>query len=311
MTILIVNADADYYRQRLARSCPDADIRAAASPEAAWAYLDEARALVAFASALSPAMIARARRLEWLQALSSGVDQVLAWCEDRPEVAITSTRGVQGPAVAEMAFMHMLALSRDLPRLVDNQRRAVWARYPQPLLHGKTVVIVGTGLIATELAARCTAFGMRVHGVSGTPRPLAGFERVHDRRDLPQAAALADFLVVLTPLSDQTHHLVDARVLSAIKPGAILVNLARGGVCDEAAVLRALREGRLGGAGLDVFETEPLPVGHPLWAQERVFVTPHLGGESDCYADQVLPILEANLAAFLQGRPQDLRNRVR
>jgi len=134
---------------------------------------------------------------------------------------------------------------------------------------------------------------------------------VHDRRDLVQAAALADFMVLLVPLSDETRHLVDARILAAMKPDAILVNLARGGVCNEAAVLRALREGRLGGAGMDVFEIEPLPADHPLWTADRVFVTPHLGGESDRYADQVLPILRANLAAFLQGRPQDLRNLVR
>jgi len=118
-------------------------------------------------------------------------------------------------------------------------------------------------------------------------------------------------MVLLVPLSDETRHLVDARILAAMKPDAILVNLARGGVCNEAAVLRALREGRLGGAGMDVFEIEPLPADHPLWTADRVFVTPHLGGESDRYADQVLPILRANLAAFLQGRPQDLRNLVR
>ena len=311
MIVLIINADADYYCQQLARACPGADLRAAATPEVAWEHAEGAHVIMAFASALSPGLIARAHRLEWLQALSSGVDGMLDLCAGRPDIAITSTRGVQGPAVAEMAFVHMLALARDVPRLAANQRRAVWERYPQPLLHGKTVVIVGTGAIAGELAARCRAFGMSVHGVSAAPRPIPGFDRVHDRRDLVQAAALADFMVLLVRLSDETRHLVDARILAAMKPDAILVNLARGGVCNEAAVLRALREGRLGGAGMDVFEIEPLPADHPLWTADRVFVTPHLGGESDRYADQVLPILRANLAAFLQGRPQDLRNLVR
>ncbi len=150
---------------------------------------------------------------------------------------------------------------------------------------------------------------MRVVGVTETPREVPGFDRVFARADLKAAVAEADHVVVLTPHSPQTHNLVDAAVLGAMRPDAFLINLARGGVVDEAALLEALDDGQIAGAGLDVFATEPLPAQSPLWRHPKVLLTPHVGGMSDVYEEQVMPILIHNLDAFVSGRLEDLQNK--
>ena len=127
---------------------------------------------------------------------------------------------------------------------------------------------------------------------------------------LAEAAAAADFLVLLTPLSDSTRELVDARILAAMKPSAFVINLGRGALCDEDALLAALREGRLAGAGLDVFHIEPLPPDHPFWRMDNVFITPHMGGESDSYPSLAFPILRTNVSCYLEGRWSEMLNRL-
>lgn len=255
-------------------------------------------------------LVARAPKLRWVQSLTTGTDQIVKLQALRDDVVVTSTRGMHGPQMSELVFLHMLALARDFPRMQRNQAAATWERWPQPLLWGKTVTIVGVGAIAEALAPRCQAFGMTVVGVSGTPREIAGFDRVLARSELAQAVALADFVVLIVPLAPDTENLVDARVIGAMKPGAYLVNAARGGVLDEAALLAALRERRIAGAGLDVFRQQPLPPDSPWWREPNVIVTPLVGGMSDIYLQQAFPIVDANLRLFLEGRLGELHNTV-
>jgi phosphoglycerate dehydrogenase-like enzyme len=253
-------------------------------------------------------LLARAPKLRWIQSLTSGTDAILKLPNLRADVIVTSTRGMHGPQVSELVFLDMLALLRDFPRMQRNQAAGRWERWPQPLLWGKTVVIVGVGAIAEALAPRCKAFGMRVHGVSSRADLPLHFDAIHERGQLADAAALADFLVLLIPLSAQTDKLVDASVIAAMKPGAYLINVARGGVLDETALLQALREQRLAGAALDVFRQTPLPADHPLWREPRVVITPHVGGMSDIYFEQAYPVVRDNLRAFLAGRLEALIN---
>ena len=149
---------------------------------------------------------------------------------------------------------------------------------------------------------------MTVIGVTNTPRSLPGFARMVRRADLEQAAGEADFLVVLVANSKDTRNIVSAGVLAAMKPSAYVVNLARGEVLDEEALLEALREKRIAGAALDVFRTEPLPPEHPLWRTEKLICTPHQGGRSDVYHEQVLTVLEENVRCFLEDRYSDMTN---
>jgi phosphoglycerate dehydrogenase-like enzyme len=177
-------------------------------------------------------------------------------------------------------------------------------------LCGKTVTIVGLGVAAESLAPRCKAFGMTVLGVTRTPRPVDGFDRLFDYAQLEQAAAAADFVVLLAPYSPETEGLIDARVLAAMKPSAFLINLSRGGLCDEDALLDALRDKRIAGAGLDVFRTEPLPPESQFWDLENVAITAHCSGSSDDNLALMWPIIATNMRCFLENRATEMINRV-
>jgi phosphoglycerate dehydrogenase-like enzyme len=152
---------------------------------------------------------------------------------------------------------------------------------------------------------------MTVLGFTSARRDLPGFDRMHDRGELIAQASALDFLVLLTPYSEATRNLIDARVFSALKPTSYLINLARGGIVDEDALLAALERGQIAGAALDVFQEEPLPAGHPLWSARNVIITPHLGGFCDVYAERALPTIEHNMACFLRGDFEKMINVVR
>jgi D-2-hydroxyacid dehydrogenase (NADP+) len=247
-------------------------------------------------------------RLEWVHCLISGTDQLRPALEERRDILLTSSRGIHGPQMSEMALLHMLWLNRQAGRMHRNQLVHVWEAWEQRALDGKTVGIVGLGAIGERLARVCKALDMTVYGVSRTDRPVDGVDRVFDRSQLVDVAGQVDFLVLVLPRTADTEDLVDAEVLAAMRPTAFLVNLARGGVVDEDALLQALRDGRIAGAGLDVFATEPLPVDSPFWDLENVLVTPHVGGRSDRYGQQLLTIVEPNLRRYLAGDRKDMIN---
>ena len=152
---------------------------------------------------------------------------------------------------------------------------------------------------------------MRTVGVSDGRTSAPNFDRILPRTRLPEAAAVADFLIVLAPYNKDNHHLINADVFGSMKPSGVLINIARGGVVDEDALIAALKAKTIAGAGLDVFRQEPLPKDSPLWEAPNVFITSHVGGMSDIYEQQVLPILIDNLAAFVAGTPQRMRFIVR
>ena len=303
-------ADAVEFAALARAEFPGIDLYASNDRAQALARADQAEVLIGHHFQFDEEIVARAARLRWIQSLTTGTDAILKLKGLTPEVRVTSTRGMHGPQMSELVFMHMLALARDLPRMLRNQATGTWQRWPQPLLWGKTVVVVGVGAISEALAPRCQAFGMRVMGVSNSPRVPAGFDGIHPRDEIALAAALADFLVLVVPHTADTENLVNARVLAAMKPSAFLINVARGGVLDEDALLQALREQRLRGAALDVFRQQPLPPGHALWREPGVLITPLVGGMSDIYLDQAWPIVRDNLRAFLAGRPEAMRNLV-
>ena len=301
-------ADATDFAQRARADLPGIDLFASNDRALALAQADGAAALIGHHFQFDEDIVGRAKHLRWIQSLTTGTDAIVKLKALRPDVLVTSTRGMHGPQMSELVFLHMLALTRDFPRMQRNQAVGLWERWPQPLLWGKTVVIVGVGAISEALAPRCKAFGMTVVGVSGSPRVPAGFDSVFLRKDLAQAAAQADYLVLIVPHAPATENLVNARVLAAMKPGAYLVNVARGGVLDEDALLAALRSGQLAGAALDVFRQQPLPADHALWREPKVIVTPLVGGMSDIYLDQAWPVVRDNLRQFLAGTPSAMHN---
>lgn len=264
-------------------------------------FIGSADILLTFGAHMADHVLEKGEKLKWIQALGTGVDGIVDRPPLRDGVLVTNMHGLHGDSVPEAAIMMMLALARDLPRALRNQGERRWERYPSRLLKGKTAGIFGIGAIARSLAPKCKAFGMTVIGISSTPRELPGLDRVVHRDALEEAVRELDYLVLLTPYTPETRGIVSAKVLAAMKPSSFLINLARGGIVDEDALMRGLREKRLAGAALDVFAAEPLPPGHPLWSMENVIVTPHLGGFHDQYAEEALPTVEENLRKFLAG----------
>jgi len=301
---------ADQYRARLSAKFPALEIDVTGDPVVYRARIGEADILISFGAMLKSAGLdfAGAAKLKWIQALGTGTDGIVDQPTLKSGVVVTRVHGIHGPPVSEAALAGMLALARNIPRAVRAQDRRAWERWPATLLHGKTVGIFGVGAIAEALAPKCQALGMRVVGISSATRPVPGFDRMHGRDELLRVVPELDYLVLLTPYTRETHHLIDATVFAAMKPTAFLVNLARGGVVDEAALVEALREKRIAGAALDVFEKEPLAADHPLWSFKNVFITTHQGGFCDVYVDLAMPIIEHNMRCFLAGDVRGMIN---
>jgi phosphoglycerate dehydrogenase-like enzyme len=270
--------------------------------------IDAAEILITFGAQMANHVFEKARNLKWVQALGTGVDGITDQPGLRKDVLVTNMHGVHGAAVSEAALLAMLALARGLPRSMRLQAARKWERAPAKLLKEKTVGIFGVGAIAAELAPRCKALGMRVVGISSATRTVPGFDSMFHRGELQSAVKELDFLVLLTPYTLETRNIVGAKVFDAMKPGAYLVNLARGGIVDEDALVGALRSGQLAGAALDVFATEPLPPDSPLWGMENVIVTQHQGGFFDGYPRFAIPVVEENLRKYLAGDTANMIN---
>jgi D-2-hydroxyacid dehydrogenase (NADP+) len=291
----------DQYGLRLRERFPELAIDGVDHYSKVAPFIANADALLTFGPMMKDEVFRAAGRLRWVQALGTGVDGIVDQPSLRPGVVVTNIRGIHGGPVSEAAVMMMLALCRNLAESVRNQERQVWTRWPPQLLEGKIVGIFGVGLIAEALAPKCKALGMTVLGFTSAKRQLPGFDAMHDRSELIVRAGSLDHLVLLAPYSEETHRLIDARVFAAMKPSAYLINLARGGIVDEDALLAALDRGKIAGAALDVFQEEPLPADHPFWSRKNVLITPHLGGFCDVYPERALPTIEHNMACFLRG----------
>ena len=289
------------YRDRLQARFPELKIDLVDHHSKVGPYIASADVLLTFTPMLTGKVIEQATGLKWIQTLGTGVDNLTDQAVLRKDVIVTNVRGIHGPPVSEAAIAAMLALARNLPGAVRAQDARQWRRWPAQLLHNKTVGIFGIGAIAEALAPKCQAFGMRVIGVSSAPRQVAGFDRMHARDELLRIVGEFDFFVLLTPLTAATRNSIDAKVFAAMKPTGFLINLARGGVVDEPALVEALKAGRIGGAALDVFNEEPLPPDHPFWSMQNVIITTHQGGFCDVYVDFALPTVEANMRCFLSG----------
>jgi len=301
----------EQYRSRLAARFPELGIDVVDHHSKAAPFIREADALLTFGPHMKDEVLHGADKLKWVQALGTGVDNLIDLPSLRQDVILTNIRGIHGAPVSEAALMMMLALARDFALSLRNQDRQIWDRWPARLLDGKTVGIFGVGLIAEVLAPKCKALGMTVVGFTSAKRDLPGFDRMHSRGELVDQAPTLDFLVLLAPYADEIRNLIDHKVFAAMKPTSYLVNLARGGIVDEDALLIALERGEIAGAALDVFQEEPLPRGHPLWSAKNVLITAHLGGFSDVYAQRALPTVEHNMACFLKGEYDRMINVVK
>jgi phosphoglycerate dehydrogenase-like enzyme len=261
-------------------------------------------------------LLDRAGRLQFIQSIGAGTDQFPRDELAKRGIRLASARGVNARAVAEHAMALILALSRRLPEARDNQAKRVWRGMigdpagREDELGGKTLLVVGQGDIGGRLARLAKAFDMHVIGLRRDVAAGSGAaDAVRGMDELRSLLAEADFVVLTCPLTKETENLIDTQAFARMKPSAHLVNVARGRVVDEAALVEALGARRIAGAGIDVTAEEPLSPNSPLWAIPQVLITPHTAGETRRYEDNVIEILRDNLGRIWRGEPQ-LRNQV-
>src|SRR5262245_41369294 len=245
-------------------------------------------------------------RLRWVQTTTVGVDHAVPRALLAAEhLALTRIKGPPGPLMAEHAVLLMLALSRNLAVYLDNQRRHVWRREGQDWLplHGQTVAILGVGSGGGNLARVCkTGFGMTVLGMTRTPREIPHVDRTFGRSELLSVLPEADFVVLCLPNTPATRHIIDAAAFDAMKPTACLINVSRGALIDEGALIAAMRAGRIAGAGLDVTAQDPIPAESPLWDLPNTLITPHVATESVKLSDAVVAFWCENLRRFAESQ---------
>jgi phosphoglycerate dehydrogenase-like enzyme len=308
MNLLILEQRAEEYKKALSPKFPDVVIHAAAQEAEVGKFIEQTDILMTIR--ISDDLIKKASKLKWIHAITTGVDYIVNLPSLKKEVLLTSTRGIHGPQVSEMAFLLMLALNRNFPEVVRNQDKGVWERWPGKLLWKKKAGILGVGVIGEEIARKCKAFGMEVFGIDIIKRKLDCVDVFYGPEDMVKVAKEVDYLVIVAPNTPETEKIVDTEVLSAMKPTAFLLNLGRGEIVDEEALIRALKSGKIAGAGLDTYLQEPLPKEHPFWGMKNVIVSPHVAGMSDIYVEQALTIFEENLRRFIKGDRRNLLNLV-
>lgn len=293
-----------------------ADLRYAVSTEELRAALDGAQVLFVadFRSGMLRDAWSHARSLRWIHHGGAGVDPLLFPELVHSDVVLTNSGGVFDRAIAEYVLGLVLAFAKDMPRTFDLQRRHEWLHRETERIDGKTAIVVGAGSIGREIGRLLRAAGMRVIGVARRARPAAAressaggpdaaFERVAAIDELHAILPGADYVVLSLPLTAETRGLFGAAALARMKPAARVINVGRGAVVDEAALVEALRSRRIAGAAPDVFATEPLPPDHPLWEMPGVIVSPHMSGDFQGWAAVISGLFVENFRRWHEGRP--------
>lgn len=253
-------------------------------------------------------LVAEAPNLRWWQQWHAGAD----WLMDYPEAVhldftLTNVSGIHAIPITEHIFAMLLGFARDLPNVIRAQQRREWISHDRDdvfELAGKTMVLIGVGGIGSYTAQVATALGMHVIAVRRRVNmQTTGIERSVGMEQLRDVLPQADFVVNTLPLTGETEGLIGETELRAMRPTAYLVNIGRGATMDEAALIRALQEGWIAGAGLDVFATEPLPSDSPLWEMPNVIVSPHYAGQTNRYDERAIGIFLDNLERYVRGEP--------
>ena len=303
--IVLMSKEPERYLRVIRVEAPDADIVPCNSYDGLKPLLSEHRPQVVLTNKVEPRPFPRADlfgcdSLRWVQAAGAGVDYLMPW--DAARVAVTNASGIHVEIMAEQAIAHMLNFSLGLRQFARQQKAKTWKNRPLASVSGKTLAVVGFGKIGHGLGQRARALGMRVIGLRTRPEPSPAADAVWPIERLKEAVGQADFVALTMPLTPATRGLFSAELLNAFKPGAQLINIARGGIVDEAALIACLKSGHIADAAIDVFATEPLPSDSPFWDLPNVVVTPHTGDPED-WEGKVAEIFCRNLRAFRAGKP--------
>ena len=312
LSVLVTSQLPAALRRRVADAAgPGARVHyEAAAPAVVSRLADPPAPEAILAGAFTPEILAAwpAGGRRWLHSTGAGVERLLFPELTASDVVVTNSRGAHRVAMPEFVLMAVLAWTHHLPALIRAQTRREWIKPVPDEVAGKTLGLLGFGEIGRAVAVRAAALGMRCLALRRHPAAAgpSGVERVYGPEELTAFLGACDFVVNSLPLTAETRGLLDARALRAMRPDGVLINLGRGPTVVEADLLRALREGHIGGAVLDVFDVEPLPPGSPFWGLENVLITSHTSGNSVHYLERAVDIFCDNLRRFGAGEP--LRN---
>jgi len=252
-----------------------------------------------------PNLLQRAPHLKWLQVTSAGVDRYVTAELKDSQVILTNVSGIHATPIGEFVLTFMLMFAKKMPYAYEIKQKKQWDRYAASVLRGKTVGIVGLGHIGKEVARLSKAFGMQVIATRRAAKTMTKTRNVDmllPSSWLPKLLSQSDFVVITLPLTDETRNMFSDAQFRLMKESAYIINIGRGPIIDEPALIRALDENQIAGAGLDVFSQEPLPAISPLWEMPNVIMTPHVSGGQEDYEKEANKIFCANLRRFLEGK---------
>jgi len=302
LKILISFELAQEYVDRIRSCLPSIEVQKSSDPKALLSAIRDAEVLLA--GRFTREMFSAAEKLRWVQAIAAGVDRFLFPEFVSSDVVLTNARGVHPAQVSDHVLAMILAFSRRLNRFMRSQSERKWTRLQCDELQGKVLGILGLGAIGREIARKAKCFGMKVVAVDrDVTVPPSFVDELFNPLGLQTLLKRSDFVVLSVPLTRETEGMIGESELSTMKQDAILINVSRGGIILEQALVKALKEGRIGGAGLDVFEEEPLPPSSELWCMENVIITPHVAGSTPHYWARVCDIFCENLRRYSSGQP--------
>ena len=306
MRLFIHDIDPELYLDLIEARFPDLEISTRTSYEGVDVAVERARPQFVltqvFAGLPYPRQpILACEDLEWLHVIGAGIDHLAPW--DPARITVTSSATVQANAMAQYALGGLFSFNFHFPDYLHEQAERRWVPRPVISATGKTLLVVGLGAIGRVVARRAGTMGFKVIGVRRRAEAIDDVEQVFGTEDLHHALGLADAVLITAPLTDATRNLIDATAFAAMKPDTVFINMARGPIVDEPSLVAALREGRLRGAVLDVFETEPLAADSPLWALDNVILTPHVSSVFEGWEREAVELFCDNLEHRLGGEP--------
>jgi phosphoglycerate dehydrogenase-like enzyme len=304
--VVVMGASAEEPPPGIEAAAAMADLAFAPAASALAEAIADADAVFAWRSdrELLPEAWPKAMRLRWVQSASDGVDWLLFPELVESEVVVTNARGIFDRPIAEYVMGLMLVFAKGLIGVMEGQRHREWRHHQTEVLSGKRLLVAGVGPIGRAIGRAAFDLGMKVRGAGRTPRPGDEvFEGIAGTDDLADAVGWADYVVDALPATPATRHLFDARVFASMRRSARFINIGRGATVDETALVEALREGRIAGAALDVFEREPLPPDSQLWETPNMIVSPHMSGDFEEWLEAVVRLFVDNLHRFVAGEP--------
>ncbi|RDI37187.1 D-2-hydroxyacid dehydrogenase [Falsibacillus pallidus] len=265
--------------------------------------LAEAEVLVTFGEDLTEGHIRKAQKVKWIMVVSAGLEKMPLDAIAERGILLTNAKGIHKKPMAEFTIGLMIQYVKQLGAFRDQQREGIWRPdLKMGELSGKNLMIVGAGAIGTEIAKAANFFGMAVYGVNSTGKPIKNFQDMYTIESFKEALPIMDFIINILPSTDKTKYLYQKEHFTAMKETAVFINIGRGDAVSEEVLIEALEEERIAHAFMDVFETEPLPEGHPFWKLKNLTLTPHVSSHSDDYLPRAFEIFKHNLHTYINNK---------